>query len=151
MYLGGYIEGRKKYLGENDMTKTKRNLILVVSLLFAIFTLCSVFAGTSFHTPQTVEAGTLTDTELQYRRDNPGLYETGTTKFVKDGENDMTWKYLIDNGDITTTNNRLKVVTETLAGDLICGSVSGITNLRYSFAWCENLTFVDASALDTKN
>ena len=133
------------------MTKTKRNLILVVSLLFAIFTLCSVFAGVSFHTPQTVEATeTLTDEQLQYRRDNPGLYETGTTTFVKDGDNDMTWKYLIDSKKIEVSNGRLDV-SDSLAGDLICGGVSGLTSLYASFADCSKLTFVDANALDTKS
>ena len=124
------------------MTKTKRNLILVVSLLFAIFTLCSVFAGISFHTPQTVEATETADTRA------PGLYETGTTTFVKDGENDMTWDYLIDNGDITTTNNALKVVTKTLAGDLICDSVDGLTSLWRTFTNCSELTSIDMSKID---
>ena len=139
---GGYIKSRKKYLGENDMTKTKRNLVLIISLFFAIFTLCSVFAGVSFHTPQTVEATEITDTRA------PGLYETGTTTFVKDGENDMTWKYLIDNGNITTTNNALEVVTKTLAGDLICDSVDGLTKLGGAFLNCSELTSIEMTNID---
>ena len=123
------------------MTKTKRNLVLVVSLLFAIFTLCSVFAGVSFHTLQTVEAGTLTDTELQYRRDNPGLYETGTTTLVK------SWAKLIDDGDITTTNNELEVVNKKLVGDLICGSVGTNCSIDFAFANCLYLTGVEVEGI----
>ena len=152
---GGYIKSRKKYLGENDMTKTKRNLILVVSLLFAIFTLCSVFAGTSFHTPQTVEAGTLTDVDLQYRRDNPGLYETGTTKFVKDGDNDMNWDYLLSNGPFTFTNGHWRPEEKTgyklPKGDLVCGEVDELTDLSYGFYNCNNITAIDMTNLNTSN
>ena len=127
------------------MTKTKRNLILVVSLLFAIFTLCSVFADVSFHTPQTVEATETTDTRA------PGLYVTGTTTFVKDGDNDMTWKYLVDNGKIKTTDGHLQVVDKTLAGELVCGSVENLTSLECAFDNCKGLTYINVDKLDTKN
>ena len=138
------------------MTKTKRNLILVVSLLFAIFTLCSVFAGVSFHTPQTVEAAeTLTDEQLQYRRDNPGLYETGTTTLIKDGENDMTWDYLLSNGPFTFEDGHLRPDQLTgrnlPGGDLVCGKVDGLTDLSYGFGWCEEITGVDLTNLETSN
>ena len=154
---GGYTESRKNILGENDMTKTKRNLILVVSLLFAIFTLCSVFAGVSFHTPQTVEATeTLTDEQLQYRCDNPGLYETGTTTFVKDGENDMTWDYLLSNGPFTFKDGHLETKSkgsggELPEGDLVCGKVEGLTNLNYGFYNCQKIISIDMTNLDTAN
>ena len=121
------------------MTKTKRNLVLVVSLLFAIFTLCSVFVGVSFHTPQTVEAGTLTDTDLQYRRDNPGLYETGTTTPIK------LWDDLINDGDITTTGG-LEVVNKQLAGDLICES-EDLSCPNFAFANCVNLTGIECEGV----
>ena len=125
------------------MTKTKRNLILVVSLLFAIFTLCSVFAGTSFHTPQTVEATTLTDEQLQYRRDNPGLYETGTITLVK------SWAELISGGDITISTSKFEVVNKKLAGDLICGSVEDWLGFDFAFENCTLLTSVDFNAKKT--
>ena len=136
------------------MTKTKRNLILVVSLLFAIFTLCSVFAIAGLQTSQTVEAGTLTDEQLQYRRDNPGLYETGTTTLVKDGENDMTWKYLIDNKYVSLDDGvGYKGEGEKIAkvkGDLICGEGEP-TRMGYAFSGYENLTLIDLSNVKMSN
>ena len=125
------------------MTKTKRNLVLIVSLLFAMLTLCSVFAIAGLQTSQTVEAATLTETEIKQRRAKPGLYETGTTTLK------TSWDDLISNGDITTTNGVLNVKWESnLEGDLVFGSLSGITSISYAFNCCQKLTSIDATALD---
>ena len=119
------------------MTKTKRNLILVVSLFFAIFTLCSVFAGVALYPPQqTVEAATLTDAEMEQRRTTPGLYKTGTTTLK------TSWADLINNKDITTNDGRLQVVNKKLAGDLIC-DCKDLYYLDFAFANCLNLTGVE--------
>ena len=74
-----------------------------------------------------------------------GLYETGTTTLTK------SWEQLLADGDITFTDGLLSVVNKELAGDLVCGSVEGLTSLSDAFRNCSSLTSVNLSALDTKN
>ena len=111
--------------------------------------LASIFACASFHTPQTVEATETTDTRA------PGLYETGTTTLVKDGENDMTWDYLISSGRVAIASNKSMwrgvTVDKTLAGDLICGVVEGMQALNCAFYECSSLTSINITRWDTSS
>ncbi len=126
------------------MTKTKRNFIFIASLLFIVMALCSVFIIVQTK-PRTVEAGTLSETELQQRRNNPGLYQTNSTTLV------TSWDNLISGRKITTSNGSLRVKDTTLAGDLVCGSVDGLTSLASAFDSCSKLTIIDLTNLDTSN
>ena len=72
-----------------------------------------------------------------------GLYTTGTNTLVK------SWDNLLAEGDITFTDGQLKVVNKDLSGDLVCGSVEGLTDLHDAFSSCKKLTSIDLSNLDT--
>ena len=74
-----------------------------------------------------------------------GLYTTGTNTLVK------SWDNLLAEGDITFTDGQLKVANNGLAGDLVCGSVEGLTSLQRTFYSCIKLTSIDLSNLDTSN
>lgn len=92
----------------------------------------------------------------KYRRDpNPsihfdiirtaGLYETDTNTLTK------FWEQLLEDRDITFENGKLKVENADLAGDLVCGSVKGLTSLSDAFRSRQKLTSIDLSNLDTSN
>ena len=134
------------------MTKSQRNLILLVSLFFAIFTLCSIFAIAGVQTPQTVEAAT--QTELDARK--PGLYKTGTTELVKnkDGK-ELDWDYMKMFGDFFLEEHGTEGITwkiaeskrEELVGDLVCKEYFGDKNFSDAFKDCSGLTYVDLSRM----
>ena len=71
-----------------------------------------------------------------------GLYTTGTNTLVK------SWDNLLAEGDITFTDGQLKVANNGLAGDLVCGSVEGLTSLQRTFYSCIKLTSIDLSNLE---
>lgn len=89
---------------------------------------------------------------IRYKEDEPtpptpvkeaGLYVNGVLS--------KTWAQLIADGDVTITNGALKVANTSLAGDLICDNVEGLTGLQGAFAQCTRLTSIDTSKLDTSN
>ena len=127
------------------MVKVKNKLLLAMSLLLCAVLLSAVFVFTSPQTESSIEvkAETLTETQIAQRRANPGLYESGTTTLT------TSWNDLITNSKITVTNGALKVQDGTLAGDLVCGSVNGLTSLDSAFYFCGKLTSIDCSNLDT--
>ena len=75
---------------------------------------------------------------------------TGETGLYVNGVLSKSWAQLIADGDVTITNGQLRVA-DTLAGDLVCDNVEGLTNLSQAFYGCENLTSIDTSKLDTSN
>ena len=107
--------------------------------------LSSIFAINGYSKPQTVEAASLTQSQIEQRRENPGLYQTGTTTLVS------SWSELISSGKITISSGKLRVVDKTLAGDLVCGKVEGLTDLSSAFMNCSKLTTIDTFNLDTSN
>ena len=68
-----------------------------------------------------------------------------------DGVLSKSWAQLIGDGDITITTGDLKVANTSLAGDLICDNVEGLSILRQAFMECRTLTSIDASKLNTTN
>ena len=68
-----------------------------------------------------------------------------------DGVLTKTWEQLIADGDVTITDGTLRVSNKSLAGDLICDNVDGLSLLRSAFTECIRLTNIDVSKLDTSN
>ncbi len=68
-----------------------------------------------------------------------------------DGVLSKSWSQLITDGDVTITNGKLKVANKSLAGELVCSNVEGLTNLAQAFQLCATLTNIDVSKLDTSS
>ena len=89
---------------------------------------------------------------IRYKEDEPtpptptkeaGLYEYGVLS--------KSWSQLIADGDVTITNGALKVANKSLAGELVCDNVEGLTDLNQAFMECHSLNSIDTSKLDTSN
>lgn len=122
-------------------------MFLMVLLLLAILMLSSIFAINGYSKPQKVEAASLTQSQIEQRRENPGLYHTGTTTLISGS----SWNELISSGKIIISNGKLQVNDNNLAGDLVCGKVEGLTDLSSAFMNCSKLTTIDTFNLDTSN
>ena len=72
-----------------------------------------------------------------------GLYVNGVLS--------KSWEQLIADGDVTITNGTLRVANTSLAGELVCDNVEGLTNLIATFYNCQSLINIDASKLNTSN
>ena len=89
---------------------------------------------------------------IRYKEDEPtpptptkeaGLYVNGVLN--------KSWAQLIADGDVTITNGALKVANTSLAGDLVCDNVEGLTDLQEAFVGCSGLTSLDLSNFNTTN
>ena len=89
---------------------------------------------------------------IRYKEDEPtpptppkeaGLYVNGVLS--------KSWAQLLSDGDITITDGALKVTNTSLAGDLVCDNVEGLTDLQEAFVSCFDLTSLDLSNFNTSN
>lgn len=71
-----------------------------------------------------------------------GLYKTGTDELTK------SWAQLLADGDITITDGALMFKNISLAGDLVCDNVEGITSMNAAFMGAERITSIDLSRFD---
>ena len=133
------------------MLKAKNSTKVLAMLVAFVVILTALIFLIPHNQTHKVEAMTLTDDQLEDRRKNPGIYKTGTTELVKSNGAECTWSALLtwifNDGHLSFSG---KDSGENPGEyDLVCGAVTGLTNLKEAFKNRNEFATIDCYNLDT--